>query len=495
MSEGKRIGSILVCGSGPVGLSAAVAFARALPRARVRLLALSPDPAALADRMPGMLPSVRFFHRLIGLDEPRLVRQAGATHRIGTRFDHWSADGEPWFHCFGRYGATMRTSPFRHQWARMRNQGRALNYDQYAPVTAIARAEKFVHPPDDQSSLLASFDYALRLDPQLYARVLMDEAVRARVELRDGEIGEVRHRLDGKVASVVLTNGTELQADLFIDCAGPAAPLLSSVEPEFDDWSECLPCDHVFIGRTDSGRPSPVDIATATPFGWRMSIPLQSGSLICGGYSSALVHGEEAARGFRAATGLEGVEVAAIRPGRRRSSWVGNVVAFGDAAVAFDPLEAANLSLAQSAIRRAVSLLPNTDFLPLLLEEFNRQTRVEAERVRDFIAVHYLASKNTDEPFWSAMPPREKPAGLRHTLEQFEGRGRLPKYEEETFDEDSWLSVLFGLGLMPRHVDPTAYRIDEEEASGMMNRIAQMSAALPAQLPPYPDYLAQLISG
>jgi tryptophan halogenase len=207
------------------------------------------------------------------------------------------------------------------------------------------------------------------------------------------------------------------------------------------------------------------------------------------------VDGEEAEREFRAATELEGVEVAAIRPGRRRSSWVGNVVAFGDAAVAFDPLEAANLSLAQSAIRRAVSLLPNNDFLPLLLEEFNRQTRVEAERVRDFIAVHYLASKNTDKPFWSAMPPREKPASLRHTLEQFEGRGRLPKYEEETFDEDSWLSVLFGLGLMPRQVDPTAYRIDEEEASAMMDRIAQMSAALPAQLPPYPDYLAQLISG
>jgi tryptophan halogenase len=495
MSESKRIGSILVCGSGPVGLSAAVAFARALPQAKVRLLALAADPAALADRMPGTLPSVRFFHRLIGLDEPRLVRQAGATHRIGTRFDHWSADGEPWFHCFGRYGAAMRASPFRHQWARMRNLGRALNYDHYAPVTAIARADKFVHPPDDQNSLLSSFDYALRLDPRLYAGVLMDEAVRARVELREGEIGEVRHRPDGMVVSVVLTDGTDLQADLFIDCAGPAAPLLSSVEPEFDDWSESLPCDHVLIGRSDSGRPSPVDLATATTFGWRMSIPLQSGSMICGGFSSTLADGDEAEREFRAATRLEQVQAVAIRPGRRRNSWVGNVVAFGDAAVAFDPLEAANLSLAQSAIRRAVSLLPNTDFLPLLLDEFNRQTRVEAERVRDFIAVHYLASKNIDGPFWKAMPERERPASLRHTLEQFEGRARLPKYEEETFDEDSWLSVLFGLGIMPRRVDPTAYRIDEDEASGMMDRIARMSAALPAQLPTYPDYLARMIKG
>lgn len=494
MSESKRIGSILVCGAGPVGLSAAIAFARALPRARVTLLTLEQDPAALADRMPGTLTSVRFFHRLVGIEEPRLVRQAGATHRIGTRFDHWSADGEPWYHCFGVYGAAMQASPFRHQWARMRSVGQALPFDYYAPVTSVARADKFVHPPEDANSLLASYDYGLRLDPKLYARVLMDEAIRARVEFRDGTIAQVRTGSEQRVEAVALADGNSLTADLFIDCAGPSAPILSAVSPQFEDWSECLPCNRLLLGRIAAGSPSPVDVAAATPSGWRMAIPMQSGQIVCAAYSSELSDEAEIPRQFVDETGIEEVEHIAIRPGRRES-WVGNVVGFGDAILALDPLEATNLSLAQSAIRRAVSLLPDTDFLPALLSEFNRQTRIEAERVRDFIAVHYLASTRTEGEFWAAMPRREKPASLRHTLEQFLGRARLPKSEEETFDEESWLAVLFGLGLMPDRIDPTAYRIPETETLSMLDKVARMSADVPSSLPTYPDYLAQLISG
>lgn len=494
MSEPKRIGSILICGGGIVGLSAATAFARALPRARVQLLALEPDPAALADRMPGTLPPVRFFHRLVNIEEPRLVRQAGVTHRIGTRFDQWRADGEPWYHGFGRYGASMLASPFRHQWARMRSEGRALSFDHYAPVTALARADKFVYPPDDPSSLLSSFDYALRLDPELYGKVLLDEAVRARVEVRNGAIGEVRRSGHDRVEAIVLSDGEELRADLFIDCAGPSAPVLSAVSPDFEDWSESLPCDRLLLGRTSAGAPSPVDIAAATPSGWRMAIPMQSGRIVCAAYSSALSDESAIPNEFRDETGIDRFEQIAMRPGRRKS-WVGNVVGFGESAAAFDPLEATNLSLAQSSIRRAVALLPDADFLPVLLDEYNRQTEVEAERVRDFIAVHYLASTRSEGEFWSDMPRREKPDTLKHTLEQFIGRARLPKYEEETFDEDSWLAVLFGLGLMPERVDPTAYRIPDDEVLGMLERVEVMSADVPNPLPPYPEYLARLISG
>jgi tryptophan halogenase len=217
--------------------------------------------------------------------------------------------------------------------------------------------------------------------------------------------------------------------------------------------------------------------------------------MIGGAYKAGLVADEEAQRRFVDETGQQQFDVAAIRPGRRPASWIGNVVAFGDSAVALDPLEATNLSLAQSAIRRAVAYLPDTDFHPLLLEEFNRLTRSETERIRDFVAVHFLSSQRTEGEFWQSMPGRERPDSLARTLEQFEGRGRLPKFEEESFDDDSWYAVLFGLGLLPRRIDPTVYRIDEEEAADMMGQIATLSAEVPGPLPSYANYFAQLIAG
>lgn len=495
MSDSQRIGSITVAGAGIVGLSAALAFAQALPRARVQLLDLEPDLAALADRMPGTLPAIRHFHRLVGIGELDLVREAGTTHRISTRFENWSPDGEPFYHCFGRYGVTLKSSPFQHQWARAQREGRALPFDCYAPVAALARADKFVHPVEDQSSLLASFDYALRLDPDLYRRRLQLQAGRAGIVVRPGVLGQVERRSDGGVAALILADGSRIESDLFIDCAGPKAPILSSIDARFDNWSEFLPCDRLLLAVAAPRQPSPVDDVVATADGWRMSIPLLSRTLTAFAFSSAITQEAQACFGFGDQDDNGRCELVKLRLGRRPESWVSNVVAFGDSAVAVDPLESTNLHLAQSAIRRAISLLPDRDFHPLVLREFNRRTASEADRVRDFIAAHYLAAKRSGGEFWRSMAARRKPDSLYHTLEQFEGRGRLPKFEEESFDDDSWLVVLFGVGVEPRRIDPTALRIDLEESSATMERIAKLSAAVPAQLPSYRDYLARLIAG
>lgn len=479
MTGAPPIRTILVAGGGIVGFSAALAFARALPQARVQLLELPVAPNALADRLPGTLPATRHFHRLVGIDEPILVRRAGATFRIGTRFENWPPGEGGWLHCFGRHGAAVDRTAFPHQWVRLRSEGRALDFSDYAPAAALARANKFVHPSDDPASLLSTFDYALRLEPEAYLDLLRDAAVQARVAIRPASLAGVDSQA-GKISSLRTGDGSEMRADLFIDCAGPDAPLLTSVEDEFIDWSEWLPLSYLVVGEgaTEAG---PLDIATATGDGYVLDIPMRS-------------------RSIRIAASIDEQDPAAgqpllLRPGRRRASWVGNVVAFGDSSVAVDPLESSNLFLAQSAIRRAISLLPAADFHPLVLREFNRRTAAEADRVRDFIAAHYFASSTRAGRFWSTLADRRPPESLAHTLDQFRHRGRLPKYEEESFDDDSWYATLFGLGLVPQRVDPAAYRVDSGRAGEMLDHMASVNAALPQPLPDYRDYLDHLISG
>ena len=92
----RSIRSLCVVGAGIVGLSAALAFARALPGLRVTVMETPPDPAALADRNIACLPTIHRFHAAIGLDELGLVREGIAFHHLGTRFENWSASGAPW---------------------------------------------------------------------------------------------------------------------------------------------------------------------------------------------------------------------------------------------------------------------------------------------------------------------------------------------------------------------------------------------------------------
>ena len=146
-----------------------------------------------------------------------------------------------------------------------------------------------------------------------------------------------------------------------------------------------------------------------------------------------------------------------------------NCVAIGDAAVAVEPLEWTNLHLAHSQIDRLVSMMPGADFAPGELAEYNRQCNAEADRVRDFLCMHYVTARRT-ERFWMDASTVDPPPSLAHTLSLFAERGRLPYYEEETFARDGWLAVLLGQGFLPRRIDPLADSVTPEQVEDALSR-------------------------
>lgn len=475
LPPGRRVRSVCVVGGGIVALSAALAFARALPSVRVRLVETPVDPAALADLLPVTLPSVHRFHGAIGLSELDLVASGVATHRLGTRFEYWSADAAPWPHVFGSYGLAAGTVPFHQLWLRARRAGEAGPFHTYAAAAALGEAGKFVHPSNDPASPLATYLYALRLDPDLYRERLSRQIDTLPVERRTAEIASLEPCPAG-IAALHLTGGERVEADLFLDCAGPSAPLLSALDPAFEDWAEWFPFDRLRIDAAEPPpAPHPLDTVIASRDGWCRSIPLRDRTL-----SFSLCRGDG-----------EG-DAARLRHGRRARPWTGNVAAIGDAAATADPVAGANLHLAQSAILRALELLPGRDFDPVETAEYNRRTEQEALRVRDFAALHYLRSGRSEGEAWRAVAGRPPPDSLAHTLEQFEARGRLPFYEEESIEPDGWRAVLLGLGVLPRATAPSAAAVDEAEAASAMARLAARLAALPARLPDYGAYLAEI---
>lgn len=481
-SAGDRtIRSVAVLGGGIVGLSAALAFARALPQVRVTIVATPPDPAALADRLPGTLPGIARFHALIGLTEQEVLRAGAATHRLGTRIAGWSGDDAAWVQVHGQYGAPAGSIPFHQLWARAWRAGEALPYYRYSAAAVLALADRFVHPEDDPRSPLSTYDYALRLDPPRYRALLARLAELRGIGLVPAaELGSER-RGDGGVAALLLEGGRRIEADLFLDCAGPSAPLRTPLGGAFEDWSDLLPCDRLLIGHGPARPPSPRDDVAATASGWRSTTPLPDHELHLAASVGTLA-GVESPLPPEVAVD----ETIALRPGRRRDPWRHNVLAIGDAAVALDPLQHGNLDTAQAAIRRALDLLPGRDCHPLELREYNRRADLATERLRDFLALHYARAPRLAG--WHAGPV---PDSLAQLLDQFARRGRLVMQDEDPIPEESWIAALIGLGVVPQTTAPLAAAIDPAATAAWMRGIAEGMATLPGQLPAYPDYLAR----
>ena len=454
---GRAIGSVVILGGGMVGLSAALAFHRTLPASTVTVVDIPVDPAALADRLPSAWPSIAQFHGLIGLDELDLLRRGIAVHHVGTVFDDWPA-GRKWSHGFGPHGKPVGVVHFDQVWLQAHKAGNARPYESHSAADVLARAGKFVHPSQDTNSLLGTFQYGLRLDPDLYRKYLREQVKSADIGRIEASLTNIEINDDGRLTALVLSNGHRIEADLFIDCGGPDGLLIRELDDSFEDWPAHV-AHHLMLEVASLETPSPVARMAATDGGWIAEWPLSQ-------------------RTFRCVAGKHS-EGVALRPGRRTRPWTGNVLALGDAATTISPLYNLNLALVHRAIFLALELLPGRDFNPLELAEFNRRWLLITDQVRDLIALLHGDRANF-------------PESLARRLDQYESRGRLPFQEDPVLTRDDWTSALIGMGIVPQNVDPTAAGVPLDRATQAMNRIADELADFAERAPAYPDYLAQI---
>ena len=466
--------SVVIAGGGIVGWSAAAMLRKRIPSLAVTIVPLPPPEDALADRIASTLPSIVNWHDDLGLTEADTVVRAGSGFRLGTLFEGWNASLPGYVHAYGEYGRPFGTASFHQHWARAALAGDAAPFDAHAPAAALARAGRFVPPTGEPGTPLAGFAYGLTLTPARYHHLIRAYALHLGAVERPGALARVRvGGDDGFVEALEMEGGGALDADLFVDATGPRALLRSALGMRLEEWRRWLPCDRVALAETAAPMEPPVlDTVTATASGWRW----RSASPVTGSEGHVFSAAHSDAPGF------------ALEQGRVSQPWLKNCVAIGDAAMRVEPLEWTNLHLAHSAIDRLVAMMPDRSFNPVELWDYNRQAAAEADRVRDFLALHYIAS-DRPEPFWRDAAAAEPPPSLAHTLTLFRERGRLPFHEEETFARDSWLAVLLGQGLLPRATDPLIDTVPPGESAAAM---ARMRSAIEALVPGVPTHAATL---
>lgn len=479
---------VIIAGGGTSGWLAAAAFSK--------LLGKTLDVSLIESQQIGRIgvgeatiPPLRVFHKLLGIDERELMASIQATLKLGIEFVNWGQKGDNYFHSFGVTGKDCWACDFQHFWVAGNQKKLADEFGTYCPELVAAREGKAMGGDD------SGVNYAYHLDAGLYAEFLKAFSLSHGANYIEGLIEQVNiSPSDGSITSLTLQGGQVVEGDLFIDCTGFAGRLIGqALNTSYEPYGHYLPCDAAVAVQTElTSPPRPYTQAIAHDFGWQWRIPLQhriGNGLV---YSSRHVSDDEAM-----ATLLENLESPAITEprmfkystGRRSKVWNKNCVAVGLAAGFLEPVESTSIHLAMSSILRLLKLFPQGNIEPSLVDEFNRQSREEMDRVRNFIILHYHATERDDTPFWRYCKEMDIPDALKHRIQLFKATGSIPLQEKELFLIDSWTQVLIGQRITPNKYHPIVDMMTDESLDKFLKSLKAGVDQKVANMPTHQQFL------
>ncbi|MES1199867.1 MAG: tryptophan halogenase family protein [Pseudomonadota bacterium] len=481
---------IVIAGGGTAGWMAAAAIAKTLGKVASVALIESEQIGTIGVGESTIPPLVR-YNQLLDINEADFMRATKATFKVGINFENWKDIGHTYFHSFGLTGRDHWTSGFQHFWLRGVREGLTAEYGEYCLEVAAAHALKFAQLPDQL------MNYSFHIDAGRYAKFLRELAEKNGAVRHEGKIENVNLNAEtGMIESLTLDGDRTIAGDLFVDCTGFRALLIGkALDVGYEDWSRYLPCDAAIAVQTRSARPPPpYTRAMAHDAGWQWRIPLQhrTGNGIV--YCSAFLERDEAQR--RLLSGLEGetlIEPNFIRfqAGARRKQWFKNCIAVGLSSGFLEPLESTSIHLIQRSVLRLLRMMPFGDVREADVDEFNEQADTDMEQIRDFLILHYNATNRDDSAFWRQCRTMEIPDTLRHKIELFRQTGIVFRKNEELFQENSWVQVMMGQGIMPESYHPIAHKMSEEELTKFLGMIRANVTKTVAALPSHEDYVRQ----
>lgn len=479
---------VVIAGGGTAGWMTANAIAKILGRV-VDVQLIESDEIGTVGVGEATIPTlVRYFDEL-GIKEDEVMRASNATFKLGIAFENWGDVGQRYIHSFGTTGQDHFTAGFQHFWKRGLGMRIAKDYGLYCLELTAAERNRFAHLQNRR------LNYAFHIDATAIAGFLRKEAELQGVKRLEGKIINVSRASNGDVSSLKLGDGTIVNGDFYIDCTGFRALLIEqALGIGYEDWSHWLPCDEAFAVQTESVQPPrPYTRSIAHKNGWRWQIPLQhrtGNGLI---YSSKYMNQEQARQKlFDDVDGnpITEPKMLKFRTGIRKKHWHKNCVAIGLSSGFLEPLESTSIHLIQRSIFRLLQMFPLGEVSQADINEFNRQTFIEWEPIRDFIILHYHLTSRNDSEFWNYVRTMDVPESLARRMRLFEETGRVFHEGDELFAENSWIQVMLGQGIMPSVHHPIADVMSENEIRVFLEHIENNVKRTVDRLPSHEAYIA-----
>jgi tryptophan halogenase len=492
MTDNQHIKRIAIVGGGTAGWMAASILARALPGTGTVITVIeSPDIGTVGvgeATIPPMIDLLRF----LSINEGDFVKHTQSTYKLGIKFTNWSRPGHSYWHPFGNFGAMINLRPFFHAWQRARAEGLAPRFNDFSLNAALGDAGKFRFVDPAVQGPVAGLRHALHFDAGLVAKYLRSYSERLGVARLERTVAQATLRDDGFLDELLFSDGTRLQADLYIDCSGFRGVLIEgALKTGYLDWSDVLPCDRAVAMPTElaSARP-PYTEAISQAAGWRWRIPLQHRAGNGYVYSSAHIGDEEALRELSAAVREKpsgDPRFLRFVTGRRKLFWNRNCVALGLASGFLEPLESTSIHLVMSGVYKLLEHFPKASFAQSNIDSYNKELIEEIERIRDFIVLHYLTGRS-DTPLWAYCQSMKLPDSLAQRIELYRRTGRIRPKSGELFTDLSWFYIFEGIGMTAESYDPLMDVVNMSQLREIFGSIAQSTALAAQPVPSHDSY-------
>jgi tryptophan halogenase len=485
-----EIRRVVIAGGGTAGWLAAAALSHQLGRV-LEITLIESDEIATIGVGEATIPPIRVFHKLLHIDEQEFMRATAATFKLGIWFENWGQKGDRYVHSFGRNGKPTWMCEFHNFWLRSRELGFDSELGDYCFELQAAKAEKFATSQD------LEINFAYHFDASQYAKFLRRFAENLGLRRVEGKIQEVRQDPEtGFITSLSLQSGQIIEGDLFIDCTGFRGLLIEqTLKSGYEDWTHWLPCDSAVAVQTElTGPAPPYTSSIAHDAGWRWRIPLQhrvgNGLVFSSRFLSDDAAKEELVSSIDGKP-LTMPRVLKFQTGRRRVVWNKNCVALGLSSGFIEPLESTSIHLMMVGVTRLLHMFPFGGIHQSMLDQYNEASRIEMEKTRDFVVLHYHATQRSDTPFWRHCRDMPIPDSLAQRIDMFKQTAYAYQGDGELFRVDSWTQVMLGQRIMPRTYHPAARLFSADELTKFLAEYRASILQVVARMPGHQDFVNQ----
>lgn len=417
----KPINRIIIVGGGSAGWMTAAILCKRFPEKEIALIE-SPDIPTVGVG-ESTLGSINAFLHMLELKDSDWMEYCNATYKLSIKFRDFYKKGETFHYPFGQKDIknTQRGVDDWYFKKTIHPETPTGDFvDSYYPQMPLIHQNKIFDNANNEIPLFNfQNDAAYHMDAALFGKFLREEYCIPRgVVFIKEHVDQYVLDHEGDLSHLVLRNGDELEADLFVDCTGFRSQILEdTMKVPFQSFEPWLPNNRawtVHVPYTDKEKEiENVTCCTAINNGWVWNIPLYSrigsGYVFCSKFISETDALEEYKQYLDSdmmtvpnpnrSKDLE-FRLVKIKNGVHDVAWKNNVVAVGLSYGFIEPLESTGLLSVQEILVLLCETLENYQVNKIHVDNFNYVLNTMMHGFKLFVAYHYTFSSRRDTPYW-----------------------------------------------------------------------------------------------